>query len=82
MDVDFCRGVRLVLGFAKESCGYNYGIWMKMGMKEEMGVDDKIILTVMGSSACGTHNCVHSAPKCTYSRFLEAGSEVLQWKSA
>ena len=51
---------------------------MKIGMKGDMGVADEMVLLVLGSRARSARICARSAPKCTYSQFMVAGSEGLQ----
>ena len=51
---------------------------MKIGMKGDMGVADKMVLLVLGSRARSARNCAQSAPERTYSQFMVAGSEGLQ----
>ena len=49
-------GFTQVRGFAAESCGQNYRIWMKVGIMEDMGIADKMALTVLGSRAHSLRN--------------------------
>ena len=51
---------------------------MKIGMKEDMGVADKIVLLVLGSPVGSMHNCAQSVPECTYSQLMVARNEGLQ----
>ena len=51
---------------------------MKIGMKGDMGVADKMALLVLGLRARSVRNCARSAPECTYSQFMVARSEGLQ----
>ena len=49
---------------------------MKMRMKEDMGVADKMAL--VGFWVVRGHNCALSVPKYTYSQFMVARSEGFQ----
>ena len=51
---------------------------MKIGIKGDMGVANKMALLVLGSRASSACNCARSAPECTYSQFMVARSEGLQ----
>ena len=51
---------------------------MKIGMKEDMGVADKMSLLVLGSRARSARNCARSVPECTYLQFMVARSDGLQ----
>ena len=51
---------------------------MKIGMKEDMGVADKMTLSNLGSRACSARNCAQSALKRSYLQFMVAGDEGLQ----
>ena len=51
---------------------------MKIGMKGDMGVADKMVLLVLGSRARSMRNCARSAPEGTYSQFMVARSEARQ----
>ena len=55
---------------------------MKIGMEEDMGVADKMALSVLGSRERNARNCAQSAPEHTYLQFVVARSDGLQWKSA
>ena len=50
---------------------------MKIGMKGDMGVADKMVFLVLGLSACSARNCKQSAPERTYSQLMVARSEGL-----
>ena len=50
---------------------------MKIGMKGEMGVADKMVLLVLGLRECSARNCERSAPEHTYSQLMVATSEGL-----
>ena len=51
---------------------------MKIGMKGDMGVADKMALLVLGSHASIASNCMRSAAEGRYSQFMVARSEGLQ----
>ena len=51
---------------------------MKIGMKGDMGVADKMALLVLGSRARTACDCARSTLECTYSQFMVARSEGLQ----
>ena len=51
---------------------------MKIGMKEDMGVADKMALLVLGSRVHSARNCRQSAAEGSYSQFMVARSEGLQ----
>ena len=51
---------------------------MKIGMKGDMGVADKMALLVLGSRARSARNCARSAPERTYLQFMVARSDGLQ----
>ena len=51
---------------------------MKIGMKGDMGVADKMVLLVLESCAHNARKCARSAPEGTYSQFMVARSEGLQ----
>ena len=51
---------------------------MKIGMKGDMGVADKIVLLFLGLRACSVRNSEQNAPERTYLQFMVAGSEGLQ----
>ena len=51
---------------------------MKIGMKEDMGIANKMAWLVLGSGARSTCNCSQSAPERTYLLFMVARSEGLQ----
>ena len=51
---------------------------MKIGMKEDMGIANKMALLVLGSRARSACNCSQSAPERTYLLFMVARSEGLQ----
>ena len=55
--------------------GWKRRMAMKISMKEEMGVTNKMTSLVLGWRAHNARNCAHSTPKLT---FLEAGSKGLQ----
>ena len=51
---------------------------MKIGLKGDMGVADKMVLLVFGSRSRSARKCARSAPQRTYSQFMVDGSEGLQ----
>ena len=51
---------------------------MKIGMKEDMGVADKMTLSNLGLPVHSVRNCARSVPKHTNSQFMVTGSEGLQ----
>ena len=51
---------------------------MKIGIKGDMGVADKMALLVLGSRARSARNWVQSAPERTYLQFMVARSNGLQ----
>ena len=51
---------------------------MKIGMKEDMGIANKMALLVLGSRARCACNCSQSAPEPTYLLFMVARSEGLR----
>ena len=51
---------------------------MKIGMKEDMGIANKMALLVLGSRARSARICARSAPERTYLQFMVARSEGLQ----
>ena len=57
--------------------GWKWRIAMKIGMKGDMGVADKMVFLVLGLSACSARNCKQSAPERTYSQLMVARSEGL-----
>ena len=51
---------------------------MKIGMKEDMGVADKMALSVLGLHARSTRNYARSAPERIYLQFMVPRSDGLQ----
>ena len=51
---------------------------MKIGMKGDMGVADKMAWLVLGSRARSARNYARSAPERTYLQFMVARSDGLQ----
>ena len=49
-----------------------------MGMKEDMGVADKMALLVLGLRTRSVRNCARSVPERTYLQFMVARSDGLQ----
>ena len=51
---------------------------MKIGVKEDMGIVNKMVLLVLGSRARSASNFARSAPEHTYSQFMVTRSGGLQ----